>query len=171
VKPTVQYTTATASPAAVSISAAAAAYFAEIGSQIRPGVSELLLPALFQCLRAPPCCGWHSDVAVDVVKHVCERVEERHVHMFVSAFADEVVDNLQKLAVTAVKTAVRVCLIVQQRVRDPALSLPFARLFSVTVDLALQPAWSITAVELQPITNKFASRIKSLARSFEMLHS
>jgi hypothetical protein len=151
-------------------SVAAAAFFAEIGAQIRPGISDLLLPTLFSRLRSAPCCGWHSDVAVDVVKHVCERVEERLTHLFVSSFADEVSENLLKLNVIAVKAAVRVCLIVQARIRDPANSLPFFRLFSVTVDCALLPAWAITASELQPIVNKFACRLKSLTRSFEMLH-
>jgi hypothetical protein len=97
-------------------------------------------------------------------------MEERLTHLFVSAFADEVADSVLKLHVTAVKAAARVCLIVQARIRDPANSLPFARLFSVTVDCALHPAWGITASELQPIINKFACRLKSLTRSLEMLH-
>ena len=43
-------------------------------------------------------------------------------------------------------------------------------LFTVTVDCALHPAWGIAATELQPIISKFASRLKSLTRSFEVLH-
>ena len=167
VKPAVEYTSS-GSPASpqTAVSAATTAFFAEIGAQIRPGISEVLLPTLFACMRV----GWDSETAVDVMKNVSDRVEERHFNVFVSAFTDEVADSVQKLHVTAVKAAVRVCLIVQARIRDPALSLPFARLFSVTVDCALHPAWGITQAELQPIMNKFASRIKSLARSFEMLH-
>ncbi len=169
VKPATDYTASAAAPPS-PISAATAAFFAEIGAQIRPGISNLLLPTLFACIRSSQCSGWSSEAAVDVIKHVCDRAEDRHLHVFVSALADEVADNVQHLQVAAVKAAVRVCLTVQARVRDPANSLPFARLFAVTVDCALQPAWGIAAAELQPIVNKFAARVKSLARSLEMLH-
>jgi len=153
-----------------AISAATTAFFAEIGAQIRPGISDLLLPTIFSCIRSSPSAGWDSDAAVDVVRHVCERVEDRLLHLFVSAFTEEVAQNLQKLHVTVVKNAVRVCLIAAARVRDPANSLPFVRLFTVTVDCALHAAWGIAATELQPIISKFASRLKSLTRSFEVLH-
>ena len=169
VKPAPDFTASAAAPQ-TPISAATAAFFAEIGAQIRPGISDLLLPTLFACIRSSPCCGWSSEAAVDVIKHVCDRAEDRHLHVFVSALTDEVADNVQQLQVAAVKAAVRVCVTVHTRVRDPANSLPFARLFAVTVDCALQPAWGISAAELQPIVNKFAARVKSLAKSLEMLH-
>ncbi len=169
VKPALDFTATAAAPPS-PIYAATAAFFAEIGAQIRPGISDLLLPTLFTCIRSSQCSGWSSEAAVEVIKHVCERAEDRHLHVFVSALADEVADNVQQLQVAALKAAVRVCLMVQARVRDPANSLPFARLFAVTVDCALQPAWGIAAAELQPIVNKFAARVKSLARSLEMLH-
>jgi len=153
-----------------AISAAATAFFAEIGAQIRPGLSDLLLPTLFSQIRSSSSSGWNTDAAVDVVKHVSERVEDRLAHLFVSAFTDEVADNLKQLPLHAVKSAVRACVIVQARIRDPVNSLPFARLFAVVVDCTLLPAWSITAAELQPIVNKFASRLKSLTRSLEVLH-
>ena len=153
-----------------AIAAASTAFFAEIGAQIRPGLSDLLLPTLFAQIRASSSSAWNTDAAVDVVKHVSERVEDRLAHLFVSAFTEEVVGNLQQLHVHAVKNAVRACIIVQARIRDPINSLPFARLFAVVVDCTLSPAWSITAAELQSIVNKFASRLKSLTRSLEVLH-
>jgi hypothetical protein len=162
--------TAAAASSHTAISAATTAFFAEIGAQIRPGISDLLLPTVFSCIRCSSGAGWDSGAAVEVVRHICERVEDRLLHLFVSAFTDEVANNLQKLHVAVVKNAVRMCLIVAARVRDPANSLPFARLFAVTVDCALHPAWGITATELQPIISKFSSRLKSLTRSFEVLH-
>jgi hypothetical protein len=133
--------------------------------------SDRASATLFSRIRSSPCSGWDSEAAVDVLKHVSERVEERLCHVFVSAFTDEVVENLQSLHLAANKAAVRVCLIVQARIRDPANSQPFVRLFSVAVDCALHPAWGISPAELQTIINKFASRLKSLTRSFEVLHT
>ena len=170
VRPAADHSASARPSAPTATSAAAAAFFAEIGAQVRPGISELLLPTLFACVRSSPSAGWHSEAAAAVVKLVCDRLEDRHAHVLISAFADEVSDGLQNMQVAAVKAAVRVCLVVQARVRDPGNSLPFARLFSVAVDCALHPDWGISAAELQPIINKFAARIKSLSRSFEMLH-